>query len=84
MWASAEGYQLKTTRAMVDEMLLMLPRLLVVDFLIRLRIIAIYLVLGGHFANIVFQGERLQSSTPRHWAEMAGDESRGNWFGSGS
>ena len=66
MWANAEGYQLKIPTTMADETLLMLPRLLVVDFLIRLRIIAIYLVLGGYFANVVLQGERLQSSTPRH------------------
>lgn len=66
MWANAEGYQLKVPTTMADETLLMLPRLLVVDFLIRLRIIAIYLVLGGYFANVVLQGERLQSSTPRH------------------
>lgn len=71
MWANAEGYQLQTTTTMVNETLLVLPRLLVVDFLIRLRIIAIYLVLGGYFANIVLQGKRLQSSTPRHLGQWA-------------
>ena len=85
---NAEGYQLKTKTPMADETLLMFPRLLVVDFLIRLRIIVIYLVLGGYFADVVLQGERLQSGTPRHLGQCTFRNGCGlsirNWFGSGS
>ena len=66
MWANTEGSQLKATTYLADETLLLLPRLLIVDFLIRLRIITIYLVLGGYLSNIVLQGERFQSCTARH------------------